>query len=47
VCAAAWHLRDLATHLPDSQEAVYTFDEMLAMGYVAGASNMLRFARRQ
>jgi hypothetical protein len=45
VRAAAWHLRDLATHLPDSREATYTSDELLAMGYVAGARNMLKFAR--
>ena len=45
VRAAAWHLRDLGEHLPEHRTAQYSHDELLAMGYVAGARNMLKFAR--
>ncbi|WP_344393390.1 transglycosylase SLT domain-containing protein [Streptomyces vastus] len=39
--AEAWYLHDLAAHWP----AAYTRDELLALGYNAGPSNMLAFAR--
>lgn len=42
--AAAWHLHDLTTRLPRHPASAYTTDELLAMGYNAGARNMLRFA---
>ncbi|MFL6122199.1 transglycosylase SLT domain-containing protein [Actinophytocola sp.] len=42
--AAAWHLHDLAARLP-GRASGFTDDELLAMGYNAGARNMLRFAR--
>jgi hypothetical protein len=45
VCAAAWHLRDLATQLPEPRVSTFTDDQLLAMGYVSGARNMHRFAR--
>ena len=45
VRAAAWHLRDLAEHLPAHGTAPYSHDGLLALGYVAGARNMLKFAR--
>ncbi|MBO1417994.1 lytic transglycosylase domain-containing protein [Streptomyces sp. FH025] len=43
--AAAWHLRDLAGQLPVRPGAPLTKDELLALGYNAGAGNMLAFAR--
>ena len=43
--AAAWFLHDLAAQLPEHRTGGYTEDELLAMGYNAGASNMLLFAR--
>lgn len=42
--AAAWHLHDLAAKLPDATDGTFTSDELVAMGYNAGARNMLRFA---
>lgn len=42
--AAAWHLRDLADQLPGRRTAEYTRDELLALGYNAGASSMRSFA---
>ncbi|TBO55690.1 lytic transglycosylase domain-containing protein [Streptomyces kasugaensis] len=43
--AAAWHLRDLARQLPSQRSATYSQSELLALGYNAGAGNMLAFAR--
>ncbi|MEV1023658.1 lytic transglycosylase domain-containing protein [Streptomyces sp. NPDC050264] len=43
--AAAWHLHDLDARLPAHWSGPYTRDELLALGYNAGASNMLAFAR--
>jgi hypothetical protein len=43
--AAAWHLHDLATRLPGDRASTFTDDELLAMGYNAGARNMVRFAQ--
>ncbi|MER7790311.1 lytic transglycosylase domain-containing protein [Streptomyces sp. NPDC097640] len=43
--AAAWHLHDLAVQLPVQRSASYRKDELLALGYNAGAGNMLAFAR--
>jgi hypothetical protein len=43
--AAAWFLHDLAAQLPAHPVATYTEDELLALGYNAGAGNMLAFAR--
>ncbi|MFI6154896.1 lytic transglycosylase domain-containing protein [Kitasatospora sp. NPDC051170] len=43
--AAAWHLHDLAAQLPAHPAAPLTGDELLALGYNAGAGNMLAFAR--
>nr|WP_229329333.1 transglycosylase SLT domain-containing protein [Streptomyces sp. UNOC14_S4] len=43
--AAAWHLHDLAGQLPASWTGEYTKDELLALGYNAGAGNMLAFSR--
>ncbi|MFD1319678.1 hypothetical protein [Micromonospora sonneratiae] len=37
----AWHLRDLLDQLPTTWPGDYTRDELLAIGYNAGASNML------
>ncbi|HET9138513.1 transglycosylase SLT domain-containing protein [Actinophytocola sp.] len=45
VQAAAWHLHDLHARLPHPTSTSFTRDELLAMGYNAGARNMLRFAR--
>ncbi|MBB4911751.1 transglycosylase SLT domain-containing protein [Actinophytocola algeriensis] len=42
--AAAWHLHDLRTRLPRIAGGAFTTAELLAMGYNAGARNMLRFA---
>jgi soluble lytic murein transglycosylase-like protein len=43
--AAAWHLHDLAVQLPAKWSGPYTKDELLALGYDAGASNMKAFAQ--
>ncbi|CAM5700962.1 lytic transglycosylase domain-containing protein [Streptomyces viridifaciens] len=43
--AAAWHLHDLAGRLPARVSAPLDKDELLALGYNAGAGNMLAFAR--
>ncbi|WUJ69583.1 transglycosylase SLT domain-containing protein [Kribbella soli] len=43
--AAAWHLHDLAERLPSKRAALYTKDELLALGYNAGGGNMRIFAR--
>jgi hypothetical protein len=42
--AAAWYLHDLAVQLPPKRAAPYTRDELLALGYNAGASSMAAFA---
>ena len=43
--AAAWQLHDLAARLPAKSSTPYTRDELLALGYNAGASSMTAFAR--
>ncbi|MEU6219045.1 lytic transglycosylase domain-containing protein [Streptomyces sp. NPDC047022] len=43
--AEAWYLHDLAAQLPAAWSASYSKDELLALGYNAGAGNMLAFAR--
>lgn len=43
--AEAWYLHDLAAQLPAGWRATYSKDELLALGYNAGAGNMLAFAR--
>jgi Transglycosylase SLT domain len=43
--AAAWHLHDLAEQLPANRSDKYTKDELLALGYNAGAGSMKAFAR--
>lgn len=43
--AAAWYLHDLAGQLPASWPAKYTKDELLALGYNAGAGSMKAFAK--
>ena len=43
--SAAWYLHDLATDLPGHWSGNYTEDELLALGYNTGPSNMLAFAR--
>ncbi|MFF2505840.1 transglycosylase SLT domain-containing protein [Streptomyces sp. NPDC058067] len=45
VRAAAWYLHDLARQLPTHPSGPYDKDELLALGYNAGAGNMLAFAR--
>ncbi|MFJ6618842.1 transglycosylase SLT domain-containing protein [Kitasatospora sp. NPDC091335] len=45
VQAAAWHLHDLAAQLPARPGVSLTRDELVALGYNAGAGNMLAFAR--
>ncbi|MBD0692820.1 hypothetical protein BG452_39530 [Streptomyces sp. CBMA123] len=45
VQAAAWHLHDLAEQLPAKVSAPLSRDELTALGYNAGAGNMLAFAR--
>ncbi|MFD4661054.1 transglycosylase SLT domain-containing protein [Kitasatospora sp. NPDC058444] len=45
VQAAAWHLHDLAAQLPARPGVPLTRDELVALGYNAGAGNMLAFAR--
>ncbi|MGW1174435.1 lytic transglycosylase domain-containing protein [Kitasatospora sp. NPDC002543] len=45
VQAAAWHLHDLAAQLPARPGVSLTRDELMALGYNAGAGNMLAFAR--
>ncbi|MGG2459104.1 transglycosylase SLT domain-containing protein [Streptomyces sp. RGM 3693] len=43
--AAAWYLHDLNRQLPARWPAGHTRDELLTLGYNAGAGNMLAFAR--
>ncbi|MFI0737536.1 lytic transglycosylase domain-containing protein [Streptomyces sp. NPDC021100] len=43
--AESWHLRDLAAQLPGSWPGSYTKEELMALGYNAGAGNMAAFAR--
>ncbi|MEU3270197.1 transglycosylase SLT domain-containing protein [Saccharomonospora sp. NPDC006951] len=43
--AAAWHLHDLDAQLPAELPGDYSRDDLLAMGYNAGAGNMAEFAR--
>ncbi|MGW5651348.1 lytic transglycosylase domain-containing protein [Streptomyces humi] len=43
--AEAWYLHDLAARLPAGRSASYPRDDLLALGYNAGPSNMLAFAR--
>ncbi|MFC9688819.1 transglycosylase SLT domain-containing protein [Kribbella sp. NPDC056951] len=43
--AAAWHLHDLANRLPAKRSSDLTKDELVALGYNAGAGNMRAFAR--
>jgi hypothetical protein len=43
--ATAWHLHDLARQLPATRTRRYTKDELLALGYNTGATNMRAFAR--
>ena len=42
--AAAWYLHNLARQLPARRAASYTADELLALGYNAGAGSMRSFA---
>lgn len=42
--AAAWYLHDLAADLPRHWPSGYTKDELLALGYNAGAGSMKEFA---
>ena len=42
--AAAWHLHDLAARLPRRTGGRFSKDELLALGYNAGAGNMRAFA---
>lgn len=43
--AAAWFLHDLAAQLPARTTGPYTRDELLGLGYDAGAGSMKAFAR--
>ncbi|MFG2224883.1 transglycosylase SLT domain-containing protein [Streptomyces sp. NPDC048644] len=43
--AAAWYLHDLARQLPPKWPASHSRQDLLALGYNAGAGNMLAFAR--
>ncbi|WP_329552199.1 lytic transglycosylase domain-containing protein [Streptomyces sp. NBC_00988] len=43
--AEAWYLHDLAEQLPPTWHGSLSKDELLALGYNTGASNMLAFAR--
>ncbi|MCW7941278.1 hypothetical protein AAW14_04200 [Streptomyces hygroscopicus] len=43
--AEAWYLRDLSTRLPARWSGSYSREDLLALGYNAGAGNMLAFAR--
>ncbi|WP_406120491.1 lytic transglycosylase domain-containing protein [Streptomyces sp. NBC_00989] len=43
--AEAWYLHDLAEQLPPTRHGSLSKDELLALGYNTGASNMLAFAR--
>lgn len=45
VDAAAWYLHDLSAQLPAHWSAALSRDELLALGYNAGAGNMRAFAR--
>jgi hypothetical protein len=42
--AAAWYLHDLGVQVPAIWSGPYTRDELLALGYNAGAANMKAFA---
>jgi len=42
--AAAWYLHDLARQLPAKRSGPYTEDDLLALGYNAGAGSMKAFA---
>ncbi|MEV6029250.1 lytic transglycosylase domain-containing protein [Streptomyces sp. NPDC052036] len=41
--AEAWYLHDLTAQLPPHWSATYTRNDLLALGYNTGASNMLAF----
>jgi len=43
--AEAWYLHDLAAQLPTTRHTSLGKDDLLALGYNAGAGNMLAFAR--
>jgi hypothetical protein len=43
--AAAWQLRDLSNHLQEHRTSTDTADELIALGYNAGPTNMRKFAR--
>ncbi len=43
--AAAWHLHDLVTQLPAHRDERFTRNQLLALGYNAGGSNMRLFAQ--
>ena len=43
--AAAWQLHDLSNHLQDRRTTTDTADELLAVGYNAGPTNMRKIAR--
>ncbi|WP_046730332.1 hypothetical protein [Streptomyces humi] len=43
--AEAWYLHDLAARLPAGRSASYPRNDLLALGYNAGPSDMLAFAR--
>jgi len=43
--AAAWYLHDLARMLPARPSTTLTHDQLLALGYNTGPTNMRRFAR--
>ncbi|MGW4210904.1 transglycosylase SLT domain-containing protein [Lentzea sp. NPDC004789] len=45
VAAAAWHVHDLAAQLAQAKTEAYTHEELLALGYNAGASTMLAVTR--
>ncbi|MET8763743.1 transglycosylase SLT domain-containing protein [Lentzea sp. NPDC004782] len=45
VAAAAWHVHDLAAQLARAKTEAYTREELLALGYNAGASTMLAVTR--
>ncbi|MEU2420033.1 lytic transglycosylase domain-containing protein [Streptomyces sp. NPDC007851] len=43
--AEAWYLHDLAARLPAGRPASYTRNDLLALGYNTGPSDMVAFAR--
>ncbi|MEV5506774.1 transglycosylase SLT domain-containing protein [Streptomyces orinoci] len=45
ITAESWFLHDLAAQLPAHWAGPYTKDQLLALGYNAGAGNMAAFAR--